>query len=283
VFPYELGVQKFNMAPSFVWGEVNPDKQYDHAWRRSFHEASELQMYRLRENIGRGAVFLSNLAHMWQFFVRPALTIPLLSGVTTLLAMPTMRAMAIPAIFTIATMPLATWYNAHYIAGITGIIYGFVAQGLRRLWLYRDARGGTAARKFVLAVPCACVGTLALSVGLEVSGKSFGDGLEGWAGNRTQMRMRDALSRDLRSRSGKDLIFVRYASDHDYEREWVQNEADIDRSEVIWARELDAHSNAALMNYFADRNVWLLQPDIQPVRLTQYAQDRTITAASPRR
>jgi hypothetical protein len=77
---------------------------------------------------------------------------------------------------------------------------------------------------------------------------------------------------------------VRYAASHEFEREWVQNEANIDGGYVVWARERDVASNAALISYFADRTVWVLEPDIDPTRLARYVQDRPVTtAASPKR
>ena len=65
-------------------------------------------------------------------------------------------------------------------------------------------------------------------------------------------------------------MFVRYDRFHDPGDEWVYNGADIDGSQVVWARELDPESNAKLMRYFSDRTVWLVEPDRRPPRLVPY-------------
>ena len=66
-------------------------------------------------------------------------------------------------------------------------------------------------------------------------------------------------------------ILVRYGASHSPHREWVYNHADIDGSKVVWARELDAEQNARLLTYFAERKVWLLEPDQAPIKLQPYS------------
>jgi hypothetical protein len=67
---------------------------------------------------------------------------------------------------------------------------------------------------------------------------------------------------------GKHLIIVRYSDRHDPDREWVYNAADIDKSPVVWAREMS--DNEPLLKYFASRQVWLLEADSVPRKLVKY-------------
>jgi hypothetical protein len=76
---------------------------------------------------------------------------------------------------------------------------------------------------------------------------------------------------ELDSLPGRHLVFVRYGPDHDSLPEWVYNEADIDRSKVVWARDMGDAQNAELINYFKGRHVWLVQPDEDPPKLSPYS------------
>ena len=66
------------------------------------------------------------------------------------------------------------------------------------------------------------------------------------------------LERLTRS-EGRHLLIMRYGPRHNPHHEWVYNEADIDRAKVVWAREMDPASNEALVRYFKDRQVTLLE------------------------
>ncbi len=74
----------------------------------------------------------------------------------------------------------------------------------------------------------------------------------------------------MTARGGKQLMIVRYSPTHDPGDEWVYNGADLDGSRVLWARELDPASNAKLLDYYRDRQIWLVEPDVHPVRVTRF-------------
>ena len=74
----------------------------------------------------------------------------------------------------------------------------------------------------------------------------------------------------LRHMPGKELVIVRYSSNHDPLDEWVYNAADIDGSKVIWARDMNAAENKELIRYYKDRHVWLVQPDMHPAKVSPY-------------
>ena len=87
---------------------------------------------------------------------------------------------------------------------------------------------------------------------------------------------------DFESGEEDHLIIVRYAPSHTDDTEWVYNRADIPGAKVVWAREVDdAEQNRKLMEYFSDRQIWLLEPDTDPMQITPLALDRTRLTASP--
>jgi hypothetical protein len=81
---------------------------------------------------------------------------------------------------------------------------------------------------------------------------------------------RKHIQDQLNNLPGGQLILVRYSDDHNSLDEWVYNAPDIDRSKIIWAREMDAANNHELLHYYKDRTVWLVQPDTDPVSLSPY-------------
>ena len=69
---------------------------------------------------------------------------------------------------------------------------------------------------------------------------------------------------------GPQLAIVRYRPDHQVLDEWVYNHPDIDASKVVWARELDAADNKALIDHYRDRTAWLVEPDSSPAAVSPY-------------
>src|SRR5581483_8991734 len=78
---------------------------------------------------------------------------------------------------------------------------------------------------------------------------------------------RTEVEHHLRQLPGKQLVVVRYALKHEPFEEWVYNDADIDSSKIVWAREMDPAENQRLLAYFKDRTVWLLEADKKPTAL----------------
>ena len=72
---------------------------------------------------------------------------------------------------------------------------------------------------------------------------------------------RPAVISQLSDQPGKHLIVCRYSDDHNLHSEYVYNRADIDRSKIVWAREMSPEQNKRLFKYFSDRRVWLYHPD----------------------
>ncbi|MGB0054255.1 MAG: hypothetical protein WBQ02_18560, partial [Terracidiphilus sp.] len=81
---------------------------------------------------------------------------------------------------------------------------------------------------------------------------------------------RERVKEQLEKLPGKQLAIVRYEPKHEAFDEWVYNDADIDDSKVIWAREMKPDENLELIRYYHDRTVWLVEPDQSPVRVTPY-------------
>ena len=74
----------------------------------------------------------------------------------------------------------------------------------------------------------------------------------------------------LQSAGGRHLVLVRYAPDHNVLEEWVYNRADIDGSEIVWARDMGDAANRELLDYYRARKVWVLEADAPDPQPTPY-------------
>jgi hypothetical protein len=85
---------------------------------------------------------------------------------------------------------------------------------------------------------------------------------------------RARLLAELRQKGGRHLVIVSYGPTHNPNLEWVYNEADIDASAVVWARDMGPEDNRELIEYYRDRQperqVWRLAGDERPVHLEPY-------------
>ncbi|HJU74317.1 MAG TPA: hypothetical protein VJ717_11275 [Gemmatimonadaceae bacterium] len=90
-------------------------------------------------------------------------------------------------------------------------------------------------------------------------------------------RQREAIAETLRAKPGKHVVFVRYAPTYKSQNEWVQNGADLLRTQVLWAHDLGSTANDALLYFEADRTAWLLTVHGRGrlAELTEY--DRPVT------
>jgi hypothetical protein len=70
--------------------------------------------------------------------------------------------------------------------------------------------------------------------------------------------------------AGKHLVIVHYTATHSLHEEWVYNDADIDGSRIVWAQDM-GDRNRELLDYYRDRKVWIIQPDIDPLAVQPYS------------
>jgi hypothetical protein len=74
------------------------------------------------------------------------------------------------------------------------------------------------------------------------------------------------VNRELAEQPGKIIVFVRSR----YPENWVHNAADMGAAQVVWARDLGAEQDEALVRSYPDRTAWVLEADAQPPRIARY-------------
>ncbi len=157
------------------------------------------------------------------------------------------------------------YFYSHYIAAVTCLLVLLSVIGLQQL-----SRLSPEASRLVFFL---CVVHFLFWYGLHIGKQDFSVAMrryETWdAINQGDPEGRISINRQLAEAPGKHLVFVRYFSSHTFQ-EWVYNAADIDGARIVWARDLGPMENAKLRSYYADRTVWLLEPDFRQPRLTPY-------------
>ena len=173
-------------------------------------------------------------------------------------------------LFTVA-LGLQSWAAAHYAAPAAALALLVAVRAVRGVgrWRLGQLRVG---RSIVQALMVVIAGVLVLQWWHTVSGPRR----TGWNYDRAR------IARSLIETGGQHLILVRYGPGHYVGMEWVYNAADIDAAPVVWASEMDAASNVRLLDYFRDRRVWLVEPDVPEVRAIPYPPLATPEAAVPR-
>jgi hypothetical protein len=72
---------------------------------------------------------------------------------------------------------------------------------------------------------------------------------------------RERIARALALQPPRDLIFVHYAADHPFLAEWVENRADLNAAKVVWAHDLGAAADRALLTSFPGHRAFLICAD----------------------
>jgi hypothetical protein len=213
----------------------------------------------------------------WSFFCGPVLTIPLLLLPKVFLDRRTRPLVVILAVMLALNLFQMVLYPYH-LGPIVPAIFAVIAQGSRHIYVLlsrtRPARG----MAFALLLPL-CVAAVST---MKLEANDLGITLSYWEhGTEAHGEARAYLQAWLSRRPRKQLVIVHYSSQHSPDQEWVYNGADIDSSKVVWARETDPESDARLVNYFKDREVWLLNADSKPQRVQPYDEDSSRCLTEP--
>jgi len=249
VMPYTVYQRTYEISPVLLFLPENPKPVYRHAvierfWR---HHADLVR--------NRPLLALRRIRHVFlatRFFASELIVLLALLGGFLDRGWAARLSLAILAIF-LLELQVATYWHPHYLAGAAGLV-GVAAAGGLRFLRRRLGRVGPA-----LALLCVVLAW----------GQAVDEALDA-AADRNYKSSRSVVAGLVKSYGGRHLILVRYAETHDPVREYVFNAADIDRSPIVWARDMGPEKNRELLAYYHDRKVWLCQADLVAPALTPY-------------
>ena len=287
--PYQVGRETYATAPIFLWQSPRPEPVHHHRVIEEFYRRYEQEFYEAEIGTARGLVVTKSAftIALLAFYFGPTLLLPLLMF-PSLLRDRRMRFLAAAGAVGLVGIAVGVFFIPHYAAPMTAIFLALVVQGLRHLRVSRWP-GRPAGAFLVRTLPLVYAGALGLRLLAPALGLPLTETSLWWLRLTPSERglERAHLLAGLEQMPGRHLVIVRYSPDHDPGRqiEWVYNRADIDRARVIWARDMGDAENAGLLDYYRDRQVWLIEPDRPAVRPQPYLgaprSDRPRDSRSP--
>jgi len=270
--PYQIDRDQYASAGIFLWERPRAIPAYRNTEMRDFYAGWELGKFmEAKTPLGLAKNTAGKAGAFWMFFLGPAFTLPLLFLPSIWRDRRVRPLVIIGAVFLIG-LAANTWFYAHYAAPITGLIYAIVLQGLRHLRVWRW-HGSPSGRLLARGVPVLCLGMVLLRVCAQPLGFYMPpDWPMTWFYTRPGNTERARIQGRLEQEPGPQLAIVRYKPGHNFFEEWVYNKANIDAAKVVWARELDDTSNRALIRYFHDRRIWLVETGSEPATVAPYPQ-----------
>jgi hypothetical protein len=198
----------------------------------------------------------------WRFFVGPVLTIPLLfvAGVWR-----RRRILFLALSGAVFAVMLEGAASPHYIAPATVVIVAILVECVRHMRAahVRLSSALLVAMAAVLLLRIAAQ-NLHLPYSQEINFQSWCCRVEG---NLNKSR----ISTRLEQMPGGHLVFVKAKTDEKNLFQWIYNNADIDQSRIVWARDLGEARNGQLAAYYqGSRTVWLVDPNVEPASIIRY-------------
>jgi len=260
--PYDLQRETYAVMPHFIWRNPSPvPPAYRYPEIRSFYTQWETAYGRIEGVRSYVERKLIDLTRMWTFYFGAALTLPALAGLYAIWNKSRRMFVLLAAGSVMVPWLIIRWpLNAHYLSPFAGLFYLAVCRGLSAM-CRNETPWRRAGLGLAILTPLLCLISLVVRVGSEVSlPRSVSNPLTAHV-----FYPRADLLRVLRQLPGKHLVTVRYSEDHSPNEEWVFNSAEIDASNVVWAREGNRLDTDKLASYFQDRTMWLV--DVAPDRV----------------
>lgn len=276
--PYQLNRATYAAARVFVWQAPSAEPVYRHKVMRDFYVSMELaDALEAHTLVGFLKGTLQKIGIAGFFFFGTILFIPI-AAVPRAIRSHRLRFLGACAVVYLIGLALNVWLFPHYLAPAAAMLYAILLQAVRYLRHWRP--GGEPVGVFLVrAIPVVCIALCAVRLCAGPLHVSIERWPSMWYGTPRLGLPRAALQARLDSLPGRHLAIVRYAPGHNPVDDWVYNGADIDGFRIVWARDMDRADISKLIRYFEDRKVWLVEPDLNPPRLSPYPSPVVLPAA----
>ena len=260
--PYMLNEQAYWSTPTLLWQKLKLPIHFSNPQFEAFYNGWARELWLQSNSWGLRSIAshaLSVVAKFVYFFLWPELCV-LVVVFGWVLRDRRVRFLMIEAGFCFVSFLSVAWFQPQYAAGVLATIFGLVTQAMRhfRRWEFKGKLVGIGLTRVVLTFAVILAPFHPHSATLNRSATSGID-------------CRAVIGRQLDSTPGSHLVIVRYSPQHSPLAEWVYNRADIDHAKVVWAREIPGLSLRPVLDYFAGRQIWLVEADSASPHLIPYA------------
>jgi hypothetical protein len=277
--PYQVNRTTYASAPVFLWQRPRPEPVYRHKVMRDFYSNWELVDFLYARTLtGFLHGTAKKLGTVVFFFFGIALLPPLIMLPRVLRDRRVRFLLAAGAVFAVG-LSMNAWLFPHYAAPFTCALYAILLQAMRHLRAWHPGRQPLGLA-LVRVIPIVCLILAGLRLYASPLNLSIPRFPAMWHGTEPFGLSRARIQAELEHNPGPQLAIVRYASEHKPFDDWVYNAADIDKSKVVWAREMQNRNSLTLLRYFRDRRAWLVEPDSDPAKVSPYQSE--IDSRDPR-
>jgi hypothetical protein len=264
--PYAVNQATYGWPMTLPWFHP-PEVQFRHEELRRYYEYEKDVLERNQTPFDLLKNSTLKGQEIWRFYFGPALSIAFVM-LPQVWRRRRLGLLWIAAALTVLAALIETGSSPHYAAAGTAAFLAVLVECFRRL---RGAR-----RQLVFLAPLIMLLILGVRVGLGAMHLRFTQkvNFQSWCcvkpGNPNKARILAMLD----TTDGKHLALVKPKTDPDNVFQWIYNDADIDASKVVWARDMGAEANRALLEYFRDRKIWVVDPNVEPATIRPYSPRR---------
>jgi hypothetical protein len=272
LLPHALYQRAYDPTPIFLWQEARPAPQYNNIQLAHFFTSGMAGQFYHRSWQGVEGTLMKKVNAYRSVFFWPG-ALPLLLFLPYVFRDRRIRLLVFIWIPCLIGLAMVVWSFTHYAAPILCIFYAAVVQSLRHMRAVKMNH-----RRIGMTLARVVIVLLLIDTGSEIYTFSKVPEVMGWLGGAGINERADIIA-DLNKTPGKHLVFVRYDPLHNLNFEWVFNGADIDGAKVVWAREVNPEQDAKLRAYFHDRQIWVIEPDVNAAKLLPYTPPKSTRAS----
>lgn len=256
-----LNSRTYGSPPVTLLASIGPESDYRHKHQRDYYAHWARSEFLTQQTLqGYLDHMEQRLVTAWSYYFGVLLSFPMIALPWAAKDRWTRWALFTCGLVLVA-LAFVPWFQVHYLSPIASLFVYLEVRCLRVLWLSRW-RGRLFWRALAMAIPLSLIIIMPVSASLWHTSQ----GRDEWFIQRQQLLQR------LVKQGGKHLVLV--SGNRSAHVEWAYNGADLDDATVIWAHDMGARENAELIEYYQDRNVWLLDASSRPVQVRFYAPGR---------